>query len=111
MIYSFTVICCTRVVSFYRYLTPWFQINAIMRVKITQIDREKVNISVDKQVDQEEDAIHGFIDKKTIFAGHKKSSCDWHREFIKNCLRDSLNESILCDVHLVLMDGSIDVNR
>ena len=88
-----------------------FQIMSIMRVKITQIDREQVNISFDKQPDWEEEAIHGFIGKKTIFAGHKKHSRESHREFLQNCLRESLSDSQLCDVKLVLSDGSIDVNR
>ena len=83
----------------------------MMRAKITQIDRDKVNICVDKQLDREEGAIHGFIGKKTIFAGSKKYSGDCHREFLQNCLRESLYDSNLCDVHLVMSDGSLDVNR
>ena len=88
-----------------------------MRVKITQLDREQVNICVDreKQSDQreeeEEEEIHGFIGSKTVFAGQNKPSQAFHRDFLQSCIKESLSVSHLCDVQLVLSDGSLDVSR
>ena len=86
-----------------------------MRVKITQLDREQVNICVDreKQSDQheEEEEIHGFIGSKTVFAGQNKPSQAFHRDFLQTCIKESLSVSHLCDVQLVLSDGSLDVSR
>ena len=85
-----------------------------MRVKITQLDREQVNICVDRetQFDQgEEEDIHGFIARKTVFAGQNKPSRSFHREFLQNCIKESLSVSHLCDVQLVLSNGSLDVSR
>ena len=91
-----------------------------MRVKITQLDREQVNICVDRderQFDQEEEEeeeeedIHGFIGSKTVFAGQNKPSPAFHRDFLQNCIKESLSVSQLCDVQLVLSNGSLDVSR
>ena len=92
-----------------------------MRVKITQLDREQVNICVDRderQFDQdeeeeeeEEEDIHGFIGSKTVFAGQNKPSPAFHRDFLQNCIKESLSVSQLCDVQLVLSNGSLDVSR
>ena len=87
----------------------------IMRVKITQLDREQVNICVDKEKkshqEEEEEDIHGFIGRKTVFAGQNKPSRAFHREFLQNCIKESLSVSHLCDVQLVLSNGSLDVSR
>ena len=59
-----------------------------MRVKITQIDRQQVNICVDKNKKaDDEDDVHGFIEKKTIFAGQSKPSPASHREFLQNFIK------------------------
>ena len=87
----------------------------IMRVKITQLDREQVNICVDKEKkshqEEEEEDIHGFIGRKTVFAGQNKPSRAFHREFLQNCIKESLSVSHLCDVQLLLSNGSLDVSR
>ena len=88
-----------------------------MRVKITQLDRGQVNICVDreKKLDQreeeEEEEIHGFIGSKTVFAGQNKPSQAFHRDFLQTCIKESLSVSHLCDVQLVLSDGSLHVSR
>ena len=87
-----------------------------MRVKITQLDRGQVNICVDREkkfnkLDEEEEDIHGFIASKTVFAGQNKPSRAFHREFLQNCIKESLSVSHLCDVQLVLSNGSLHVSR
>ena len=87
-----------------------------MRIKITQLDREQVNICVDRerqldQIDVEEEDIHGFIASQTVFAGQNKPSRAFHREFLQNCIKESLSVSDLCDVQLVLSNGSLHVSR
>ena len=86
-----------------------------MRAKITQLDRGLVNICADRETQfyqgGEEEDIHGFIGSKTVFAGQNKPSQAFHRDFLQTCIKESLSVSHLCDVQLVLSDGSLDVSR
>ena len=88
-----------------------------LKSKFVQISKDIINIQANteptKAEDEEDGAIHGFIENRTVFSytssGEKFQNRHWTQ--IQQYLSQSYVSHDHCDVSVVVSDGSVSVNR